>query len=287
MTAQYIDGKAIAAQLRAEIKAEVASLREQGIVPKLAVILVGDDPASVVYARSKEKAAANLGIAFELFTLPGDTTEAALLALIERLNADAAVHGIMVELPLPKQISKEKVLEAIHPLKDVDGVHPLNRGYLMAGQPGLVPATPMSCMELLARSGVELAGKRVVIIGRGETVGKPLFFLLLRRNATVTVCHTRTKDLAAEVRRAEIVIAAAGKAGLVTGEMIAPDAVVIDAGINEGEDGNIVGDVKTAEAAERASLISPVPGGVGACTTALLFRNVLFGLKLQGGMAHE
>ncbi|MBM7865419.1 bifunctional 5,10-methylene-tetrahydrofolate dehydrogenase/5,10-methylene-tetrahydrofolate cyclohydrolase [Heliobacterium gestii] len=287
MTAQYIDGKAIAAQLRAEIKTEVSALQEKGIVPKLAVILAGDDPASVVYARSKEKAAANLGIAFELFTLPGDTAEADLLALIDRLNADAGVHGIMVELPLPKQIAKEKVMEAIHPLKDVDGVHPLNRGYLMAGQPGLVPATPMSCIELLERSGIELSGKRVVIIGRGETVGKPLFFLLLQRNATVTVCHTRTKDLAAEVRRAEIVIAAAGKAGLVTGEMIAPGAVVIDAGINEGADGNIVGDVKTEEAAERASLISPVPGGVGACTTALLFRNVLLGLKLQGGTEHE
>ncbi|MTV47401.1 bifunctional 5,10-methylene-tetrahydrofolate dehydrogenase/5,10-methylene-tetrahydrofolate cyclohydrolase [Heliobacillus mobilis] len=285
MGAQYIDGKSIAAQLRAELKTEVQSLRDRGFQPKLAVVLVGDDPASVVYARSKEKAAANVGIEFELFTLPSDTAEAEVLQLIERLNGDEQIHGILVELPLPKHISKEKVMEAVHPLKDVDGVHPLNRGYVMAGQRGLVPATPLSCIELLERSGVEISGKRVAIVGRGETVGKPLIFLLLRRNATVTVCHTRTKDLAGETRRAEIIIAAAGKAGLVTRDMVAPGAIVIDAGINEGPDGSIVGDVCTADVAEVASFISPVPGGVGACTTVLLFRNVIQGLKMQKGLA--
>ncbi|MDD2420924.1 MAG: bifunctional 5,10-methylenetetrahydrofolate dehydrogenase/5,10-methenyltetrahydrofolate cyclohydrolase [Heliobacteriaceae bacterium] len=285
MPAQYIDGKAIAAQLREELKQEVQSIREKGYEPKLAVVLVGDDPASVVYARSKEKAAKNVGIAFELCHLPENSTETAVLALIDRLNRDDTVHGIMVELPLPKHIAKQKVMAAVDPLKDVDGMHPLNRGNLLADQPGLVPATPLSCIALLERSGVEISGKRTVLVGRGETVGKPLFFLLLKRNATVTVCHTRTKDLAAEVRRGEIIVVAAGKAGLVTKEMVAPGAVVIDAGINEGEDGKLVGDVRTAEVAEVAGLISPVPGGVGACTTVLIFANVIKGLKLQKGLA--
>ncbi|QGG49405.1 bifunctional 5,10-methylenetetrahydrofolate dehydrogenase/5,10-methenyltetrahydrofolate cyclohydrolase [Heliorestis convoluta] len=281
--ANYIDGKAMAAELRAEVKAEVEKLKAQGFQPKLAVLLVGDDPASVLYARSKEKSAANVGIDFELFHLPGQTTEEEVLRLIERLNQDDQVHGIMVELPVPKHISKEKVMEKVDPRKDVDGVHPLNRGYLVAGRPALVPATPQSCIILLERSGIDLRGKKVVLVGRGETVGKPLFFLLLQKNATVTLCHTGTKDLAKEVQAGEIVIAAAGRAGLITKEMIAPGAVVIDAGINEVE-GRIVGDVVTEEVAEVASLITPVPGGVGACTTVLLFNNVVEGLKMQKGL---
>ncbi|KAB2952621.1 bifunctional 5,10-methylenetetrahydrofolate dehydrogenase/5,10-methenyltetrahydrofolate cyclohydrolase [Heliorestis acidaminivorans] len=281
--ANYIDGKAIAANLRAEVKDEVEKIKALGHTPKLAVLLVGDDPASVLYARSKEKSAANVGIAFELYHMPGNTAEEEVLALIEKLNKDEAVHGIMVELPVPAHISKEKVMEQIDPLKDVDGVHPLNRGYLVAGRPSLIPATPQSCIIMLERSGIDLRGKRVVLVGRGETVGKPLFFLLLQKNATVTVCHTGTKDLAKEVKGGEIVIAAAGRAGLITKEMVAPGSIVIDAGINEVE-GRIVGDVLTEEVAEVASMISPVPGGVGSCTTVLIFKNVIEGLKMQKGL---
>ncbi|WP_227766008.1 bifunctional 5,10-methylenetetrahydrofolate dehydrogenase/5,10-methenyltetrahydrofolate cyclohydrolase [Zhaonella formicivorans] len=280
--ANLIDGKAIAAQIKEEIKTEVAGLRAEGIVPKMAVVLVGDDPASVVYAKSKQKVANGVGIDFELFEMPASTPEEEVLALIERLNNDANIHGIMVELPLPKHISKERVMEAVAPNKDIDGVHPINRGYILSNGPGLFPATPQSCVEIMLRSGIEIAGKHAVIVGRGETVGKPLVFLLLKHNPTITVCHSKTPDLGQYTRQADIVIAAVGKAKMITGDMIKPGAVVVDAGINE-VDGGICGDVDFESAKEVAGAITPVPGGVGSLTTVLILKNVLKGLKIQLG----
>ncbi len=281
MAATLIDGKKVAAEIREEVKAEVAQLRERGIIPKLAVVLAGDDPASVVYARSKEKSCANVGIEFELFTLPGNAPEEEVLALIDRLNKDDSVHGIMIELPLPKHMNKQRVLEAVSPKKDVDGVHPINRGYILSGGDGLFPATPQSCIEIMLRTGIEIKGKNAVIVGRGETVGKPLIFMMLNQNATVTVCHTRTVDLAYHTRQADILIAAVGKPKMIKADMIKPGAVVVDAGINQVEDG-ICGDVDFENAREIAGAITPVPGGVGSLTTVLIQKNVLKAIKLQG-----
>lgn len=278
--ANLLDGKAIAKVLKEEIKNEVDNWKAEGVQPKLAVILVGEDPASVVYAKSKQKVSENLGISFELHTLPADITESELLSLIELLNDNEQTHGIMIELPLPKHISKERVMAAVRPDKDVDGVHPINRGYILSGEEGLFPATPQSCVEILLRSGVEIAGKHVVIAGRGETVGKPLVFLILKHNATVTICHSKTPDLGSFTRQADIVIAAVGKANLIKEDMVKPGAIVVDAGINETPEG-ICGDVDFEAVKEKASLISPVPGGVGSLTTALIMRNVLKGLTLQ------
>lgn len=278
--AELLDGKEISKVLKEEIKQEVESWKSQGINPKLAVILVGDDPASVVYAKSKQKVSENLGIAFELFTMPSDAPEAEVLKLIDSLNTNPEVHGIMIELPLPKHISKERVMAAVRPDKDVDGVHPINRGYILSGEEGLFPATPQSCIEIMLRSGVQISGKHVVIVGRGETVGKPLVFLILKHNATVTICHSRTPDLGAFTRQADIIVAAVGKAKLVKKDMVKPGAIVVDAGINEIP-GGICGDVDFEEVKEVASLISPVPGGVGSLTTALILKNVLKGISLQ------
>lgn len=278
--ANLLDGKAIAKVLKEEIKNEVAKWKDEGVQPKLAVILVGEDPASVVYAKSKQKVSENLGISFELHTLPADITESELLALIEQLNDNEQIHGIMIELPLPKHISKERVMAAVRPDKDVDGVHPINRGYILSGEEGLFPATPQSCVEILLRSGVEIAGKHVVIVGRGETVGKPLVFLILKHNATVTICHSKTPDLGSFTRQADIIIAAVGRANLIKEDMVKSGVIVVDAGINETPEG-ICGDVDFEAVKEKASLISPVPGGVGSLTTALIMRNVLKGLTLQ------
>jgi methylenetetrahydrofolate dehydrogenase (NADP+) / methenyltetrahydrofolate cyclohydrolase len=280
LVASLIDGKAVAAKIREEVIAEVAQLREQGTAPRLAVILVGDDPASVVYAKSKQNASNKVGIDFELFTLGAATPEEEVLALIDKLNADPTVHGIMIELPLPKHISKERVMSAVDPKKDVDGVHPINRGYILSGEEGLFPATPQSCIEIMLRSGIEISGKHAVIVGRGETVGKPLVFLILKHNATVTVCHSRTPDLGAFTRHADILIAAVGKAKMIEGDMIKPGAIVVDAGINEIE-GGICGDVDFVAAKEIAGAITPVPGGVGSLTTVLIFKNVLKAIRLQ------
>ncbi|MHB1125350.1 MAG: bifunctional 5,10-methylenetetrahydrofolate dehydrogenase/5,10-methenyltetrahydrofolate cyclohydrolase [Bacillota bacterium] len=280
--ATLIDGKAIAATIRDEVAAETEKLRAEGIIPKLAVILAGDDPASVVYARSKEKASTKVGIEFELFNLPGNSAEEEVLALIERLNNDNSIHGIMVELPLPKHMNKERVMGAVHPLKDVDGVSPINRGFILSGEEGLFPATPQSCVEIMLRAGIEISGKHAVIVGRGETVGKPLVFLLLKHNPTITICHSRTKDLGYHTRQADILIAAVGKAKMITADMIKPGAVVIDAGINEMENG-ICGDVDFENAKEVAGSITPVPGGVGALTTSIIFKNVLKGINFQRG----
>jgi len=280
---QLLDGKAVSKILKEEIREEIAQWKEKGVQPKLAVILVGDDPASVVYARSKQKVCEGIGMAFELFTMPGSTPEAEILATIEKLNNDQNVHGIMIELPLPKGIRKETVMAAVRPDKDVDGVHPINRGYILSGEEGLFPATPQSCIELLLRSGVEIAGKHVVIVGRGETVGKPLVFLILKHNATVTICHSKTPDLGAFTRQADILIAAVGRAKLIKKDMVKAGAIVVDAGINEIP-GGICGDVDFEAVQDVAELISPVPGGVGSLTTALIMRNVLKGIVLQGGV---
>jgi methylenetetrahydrofolate dehydrogenase (NADP+)/methenyltetrahydrofolate cyclohydrolase len=280
--AELLDGKAISKIIKEEIKLEITRWKEKGVEPKLAVILVGDDPASVIYAKSKQKVAEGMGMAFELYTMAGETKEVAVLDLIDRLNNDKKVHGIMIELPVPKHISKEKIMAAVRPEKDVDGGHPINRGYILSGEEGLFPATPLSCIELLLRSGVEISGKHAVIVGRGETVGKPLVFLILKHNATVTICHSRTVDLGSFTRQADILISAVGKINIITKDMVKPGAIVVDAGINETADG-ICGDVDFEKVKEIAGRISPVPGGVGALTTALIMRNVLKGITLQGG----
>ena len=283
MSANLLDGKVIAKEIREEIKEEVAKLKEQGIEAKMAVIMCGDDPASKFYAQSKQKAAANVGIAFDFYDKPGSTEEKELLDLIDKLNKDDSIHGIMVELPLPKHIDKDKIMEAVVPEKDIDGIHPKNRGYILSNGPGLFPATPQSCIELMLRSGVEIKGKHAVIVGRGETVGKPLVFLLLQHNPTITICHSRTVDLASYVKQGDIVIAAVGRSKMITKDMIKPGAVVVDAGINEIE-GGYCGDADFEGVKEVASLISPVPGGVGSLTTALIFKNLLKGIKIQKGL---
>ncbi|MHB1042167.1 MAG: bifunctional 5,10-methylenetetrahydrofolate dehydrogenase/5,10-methenyltetrahydrofolate cyclohydrolase [Eubacteriales bacterium] len=280
--ATLIDGKKVAASIREEVKTEVAALREKGIIPKLAVLLVGDDPASVVYARSKQKACNNVGIEFELFNLPSTTPEEEVVDLIEKLNKDENVHGVMIELPLPKGMRKQRILEAVLPKKDVDGVHPINRGYILSNSEGLFPATPQSCIEIMLRSGIEIKGKHTVLVGRGETVGKPLIFMMLNQNATVTICHTRTKDLGYHTRQADIIIAAVGRAKMITADMVKPGAVVVDAGINEVVGGGICGDVDFENVEKVAGAISPVPGGVGSLTTVLIQKNVLKAIKLQG-----
>ncbi len=280
--ATIIDGKKVAALIRGEVKAEVAQIREKGIVPKLAVMLIGDDPASVLYSRSMERTCGKMGVDFELFKLPETASEDEVVALIEKLNRDDNVHGIMIELPLPKGLSKQRVFEAVLPLKDVDGVHPINRGYILSNSVGLFPTTPQSCIEIMLRNGIEIKGKHAVLVGRGESVGKPLIFMMLNQNATVTVCHTRTKDLAYHTRQADIIIAAAGKAGMITADMVKPGAVVVDAGINEAEGGGICGDVDFENVEKVAGAISPVPGGVGSLTTTLIHKNLLKAIKLQG-----
>ena len=284
MAAQLIKGMPIANKIREEIVAEVEKLKGKGVSPKLAVLLVGDDEASVVYARSKEKVGDKLGIGVELTVKPADTSEEVVLGIIDEFNADESVHGILVELPLPKAISKERVMARLDPKKDVDGVHPINRGYLLGGQEdlALIPATPLACVELMARSGVEIRGKRVTLVGRGDTVGRPLASLLIKRDATLTICHTKTKDIPATTRAAEIVVVAAGRINLVTGDMLSPGQVVIDAGINPKEEGGITGDVEFDKAEQIVDAITPVPGGVGSLTTTVIMNNLLKAIALQG-----
>ncbi|MEW6172134.1 MAG: bifunctional 5,10-methylenetetrahydrofolate dehydrogenase/5,10-methenyltetrahydrofolate cyclohydrolase [Bacillota bacterium] len=279
--AVILDGKTLAAQIKEEIKAEVEKLAASGVKPKLTAVLVGDDPGSVVYARSKGKACAGVNMDYELHHLPESTPEAEVIDLLGKLNTDQSVHGILVEFPLPKHINKWRVLDALSPLKDVDGMTAVNRGRLLAGEEGLFPATPQSCIEIMERYGIEMAGKHAVLVGRGETVGRPLILMLLRRNATITICHTRTKDVAHHTRQADILVAAAGRAGLITADMLKPGAVVVDAGINPAEKG-ICGDVDFERAQEVAGYITPVPGGVGSLTTTIIMKNVLKAIALQG-----
>lgn len=272
--AEVIDGKALAKRVAAELEARVQRLSGAGAQPGLAVVLVGDNSASAVYVRNKTRACARLGIAHFDHVLPASTRQDALLDLIAQLNADPRVHGILVQLPLPPTIDARLVLEAIDPRKDVDGFHPSNVGRLVIGQPRVVPCTPLGVMRMLAEVGVELAGARALVIGRSNIVGKPMTLLLLGENCTVTVAHSRTRDLADRVREAEIVVAAVGRAELVRGEWIRPGAVVIDVGMNRvGE--RLVGDVEFSGASERARAISPVPGGVGPMTIAMLLSNTV------------
>ncbi len=272
MTVRVIDGKAVAAALRAEVAARVAALSFR---PGLSVVLVGDDPASTVYVRSKDRAAAAAGLAARTIRLPATTEESALLAEIARLNADPEVDGILVQLPLPKAIRTEAVIDAIDPAKDVDGFHPYNAGLLASGRPGLVPCTPLGVMKLLAASGIAPAGQRALVLGRSNIVGRPMAALLVAADATVTVAHSRTRDLIAECRHADILIAAAGRPDMVRGDWIAPGATVIDVGINRLADGRLVGDVAFAECAKVAGAITPVPGGVGPMTIACLLENTV------------
>ncbi len=272
MTARLIDGKAQAASLRAEVASRVASL---GFVPGLAVVLVGDDPASAVYVRNKDRAAAQAGIAAQTIRLPAATTEAELLALVARLNADPAIDGILVQMPLPPQIRARAVIDAIDPAKDVDGLHPMNVGRLHDGLPGLTPCTPRGVMKLLAAEGCALRGARALVLGRSVLVGRPVAALLTAVDATVTLAHSGTRDLAAECRRAEVLVAAVGRPEMVRGDWIAPGCVVIDVGINRLADGRLVGDAAFDECAAVAGAITPVPGGVGPMTIACLLDNTV------------
>ena len=282
MGAEIIDGKAIAARVRAEVKAEADALGGKGVKPGLAVVLVGEDPASQVYVRNKTKAAAEAGIATFDHKLAADTSEEALLGLVRELNADARVDGILVQFPVPKQIAQKRVIETISVDKDVDGLHPANLGHLWAGDPRFVACTPNGCMRLLAESGATVAGADAVVIGRSQLVGRPMAALLTNAHATVTICHSQTKNLPEVVRRAEIVVAAIGKAELVKGDWIKPGATVIDVGMNRGADGKLVGDVEFAAASRRARAITPVPGGVGPMTIAMLLANTVRSAARRG-----
>ena len=272
LSAHILDGRALAAALRAEVAANAARLTYR---PGLAVVLIGDNPASAVYVRSKDRAAREAGLDAHTIRLPADTTQAALMDVVAGLNADPAVDGILVQLPLPPHIESRAILEAIDPEKDVDGFHPLNAGRLADGQDVLTPCTPRAVMKLLALSGVTLSGARVIVLGRSAIVGRPVAGLLTAANATVTLAHSRTTDLAAECRRAEIVVAATGRPEMVRGDWVAPGAVVIDVGINRTADGRLVGDVAYDECLGHAGAITPVPGGVGPMTIACLLENTM------------
>jgi len=270
-----IDGKAVAAAVRQEVRARVEALSARGTVAGLATVLVGDDPASQVYVGNKQKACTEVGIRSFGHRLPATTTQRELLALVASLAGNADVHGILVQLPLPKGLDAQAVIEAIPPAKDVDGLHPVSQGKLLAGAPGLRSCTPLGIMRLIDETRTELKGARAVVVGRSVLVGKPMALLLLERHATVTMCHSRTRDLGEEIGRADVVVAAAGQIGLVKGAWIRPGAIVIDVGTNRGPDGRLCGDVEFAPARERAAFITPVPGGVGPMTVAMLLVNTI------------
>jgi methylenetetrahydrofolate dehydrogenase (NADP+)/methenyltetrahydrofolate cyclohydrolase len=279
VTATLMDGKALAARVREEVAREVAAF-ERPI--GLATVLVGDDPASDVYIRGKHRATLEVGMVPRDVRLPAETPEGELLALVAELNADDAVDGILVQLPLPEQIDEGRVVRAVDPVKDVDGFHPLNAGLLLAGTPGHVPGTPAGVLELLDEYGVELQGAEAVVVGRSDIVGKPVALMLLHRHATVTICHSRTRDLAGAIRRADVVVAAVGVAGLVKPEMVKPGAAVVDVGITRTE-GGLAGDVDPA-VAEVAGLLTPVPGGVGPMTIAMLLRSTVRAARYRTGL---
>ena len=280
--AQLIDGKSIAATVRAGVQREVAQFqRERGYAPGLATVLVGDHPASTSYVRSKRKACAETGIVWHPHELAASTTQSELLGLVQSLNGRRDVHGILVQLPLPAHLDAEAIIDAIDPQKDVDGLHPISQARLVQGRDGLRPCTPLGIMHLIDSTGVELKGARAVVAGRSNLVGKPVAFLLLERHATLTICHSRTRDLAAEIGRADVLVAAIGRAEMVRGEWIRPGSVVIDVGINRVADGHLVGDVEFATAQDRAAFITPVPGGVGPMTVAMLMQNTLTAAQRQ------
>jgi len=275
MTARILDGKSLAAQVRAEVKARVARLAQRGIRPGLAVVLAGDDPASRVYVRNKTRACEEVGVRSQQIDYPAEVTQEELMACIRNLNVDPAVHGILVQLPLPKHLDSARVLEAVSPAKDVDGFHAENTGALLAGAPRLVPCTPAGVMRMLEHAGVPVAGQRAVVIGRSNIVGKPLALLLLQKDATVTICHSKTRDLVAVAKQADILVAAIGRAKLVTAAMVKPGACVIDVGVNRLPDGSLAGDVDFSAVRDVAGWITPVPGGVGPMTIAMLLENCL------------
>jgi len=275
MKAQLLDGKALAATIRARVAKESAALGLSGIIPGLAVVLVGDDPASQIYVRHKERAAKECGVQALDYRRPADTSQEELLELIAQLNHDDSVHGILVQLPLPAALDATAIWDAIDPSKDVDGFHPDNIGRLAQGRPRFVAATPMGCMSLLAEAGIKVAGKRAVVVGRSNIVGKPMAMLLSNAHATVTLCHSRTVDLGSEVAKADIVVAAVGKVAAIRAQWLKPGAVVIDVGMNRDEKGKLCGDVEYEKSLDIASAITPVPGGVGPMTIASLMQNVL------------
>ena len=277
-----IDGKAVAARVRQEAARKCAELRDGGVHPALAVILVGEDPASQVYVRNKERAAKACGIRSEVLRLPENISQEALVSEIHRINRDDSIHGLLIQLPLPAHLDEAAVLNEVDWRKDVDGFHLTNAGALLSGQAGVEPCTPAGCVRLLKESGVALAGADAVVIGRSNIVGKPMALMLLRENCTVTVCHSRTRDLAGYTRRADILVSAVGRAKFITGDMIKPGAAVIDVGINRMEDGSLCGDVDFDSAREAAGWITPVPGGVGPMTIAMLMENTIRAAQNHG-----
>ncbi len=284
MTAKLIDGKAIAAGYRVEVKVRVDRLRDAGVTPHLAVVIVGEDPASKVYVRNKAFACESVGMHSQTHALAADTTQSQLIAFVRRLNADASVHGILVQMPLPRGIAARAVIGAIDPDKDVDGFHFCNMGALVVGEPAFYPCTPWGVMRLLEHEGVAVEGLHAVVVGRSNIVGKPMAMMLINAGATVTVCNSKTRELAAFTRQADVLIAAVGKAGLVTGTMVKPGAVVIDVGINRLAGGKLAGDVDFDSVAPVASLITPVPGGVGPMTIAMLLANTVKSAERVAGL---
>jgi methylenetetrahydrofolate dehydrogenase (NADP+) / methenyltetrahydrofolate cyclohydrolase len=282
MTAQLIDGNALSRQLRADVSARVTALKARGITPGLAVVLVGDNPASQVYVRNKVKACEDTGMHSVLERWPATLSEAELLARVEALNHDATIHGILVQLPLPAHIDAQKVIEAISPAKDVDGFHIASAGALMTGMPGFWPCTPYGCMKMLESIGYELKGKHAVVIGRSNIVGKPMALMLLQQNATVTICHSGTKDLKALTLQADVIVAAVGKRNVLTADMVKPGAVVLDVGMNRNDEGKLCGDVDFDGVKEVAGWITPVPGGVGPMTITMLMVNTLESAERNG-----
>jgi methylenetetrahydrofolate dehydrogenase (NADP+) / methenyltetrahydrofolate cyclohydrolase len=281
-----LDGKAVAAKVLAEVKAGAADYRNRtGAPPTLAVVLVGEDPASAVYVRGKKKDAEEVGIASRDFLYPDGCSQTELLATLKMINADPGIHGILVQLPLPKELNEDQIIAAIAPEKDADGLHPMSLGNLLAGKPTMVPCTPAGCLQILDHYGIPLEGAEAVVVGRSRLVGKPLAQLLVGRNATVTTCHTRTRDLAAHCRRADLLCVAAGRARMITGDMVKDGVVVIDVGTNRLETGKLAGDVDFASVSPKARAITPVPGGVGPMTRAMLMRNTLLAAQRQSGLA--
>ncbi len=283
MTAQIIDGKALAAQIRTEVTQRVAAIKAQGVTPGLAVILVGDNPASQVYVRNKVKACSDCGMHSVLEKYDATMSEAALLERVHALNADPAIHGILVQLPLPAHIDAQKVIETISPAKDVDGFHIASAGALMTGMPGFWPCTPYGCMKMLESIGYKLRGKHAVVIGRSNIVGKPMALMLLAQDATVTICPSRTPDLAAITRQADVIVAAVGKRNVLTADMVKPGAVVLDVGMNRNDEGQLCGDVDFDGVKNVASHITPVPGGVGPMTITMLLVNTLQAAERTAG----
>lgn len=282
--AKIIDGKAVAAKVRNEVKTEVEVLKAKGISPGLAVVIVGDDPASRVYVNNKKKDCAEVGINSEEYTLSAETTQVELMQLISTLNNKKEMNGILVQMPLPKHLDEKAVIDAISPIKDVDAFHPVNVGKIMIGDYDFLPCTPAGVMELLKDAGINANGKECVVVGRSNIVGKPMSMMLLHQSGTVTICHSRTKDLAEVTKRADILVAAVGRAELITADMVKEDAVVIDVGMNKNAEGKLVGDVNFEDVSKKASYITPVPGGVGPMTRAMLLKNTLKAAKIQNNI---